>query len=164
MLINSYKKNQRGQGLLELIIAIGVITVGLLAVWTLFLSNFSGEKEAGTRIVAVNLAREGIEVVKNILDKNIIQQRPWNEGVGPGDYEVDYASVALSGYSGRTLNFDPVTGFYTYAAGTATSYLRKISIEQISPDQLHVRSILDWVTRDGATFQIITEDYFFNWR
>lgn len=62
--------NQRGQGLLELVIAIGIIVTGLFAVWTLFLSNFAGEQESSFRITGANLAREGVEIVKNIRDSN----------------------------------------------------------------------------------------------
>src|SRR3989344_8435958 len=69
MLLESFK-NQSGQSLLELVVAIAVITVGLFSVWNLFISNFNGEQEAGARILAVNLAREGIEIVKNIRDSN----------------------------------------------------------------------------------------------
>jgi type II secretory pathway pseudopilin PulG len=62
--------NQQGQGLIELIVAIAVVNIGLFSVWALFLSNFAGEQEAKARIIGVNLAREGIEVVKNIRDSN----------------------------------------------------------------------------------------------
>jgi len=55
---------------MELIVAIGIISVGLFAVWSLFLSNFSGEQEARMRIIGANLAREGVETVKNIRDSN----------------------------------------------------------------------------------------------
>ena len=63
-------KDNSGQGLLELIVAIGVITVGLFSVWGLFISNFNAEREAGARIIAINLAREGMEAVRNIRDSN----------------------------------------------------------------------------------------------
>ncbi len=63
-------RQQRGQGLLELIIAVGVISVGLFGVWGLFLSNYTAQREAQARIIGANLAREGAELVKNIRDSN----------------------------------------------------------------------------------------------
>lgn len=63
-------KNKTGQGLLELIIAVGVISVGLFGVWGLFLSNYTAQREAQARIIGANLAREGVELVKNIRDSN----------------------------------------------------------------------------------------------
>jgi hypothetical protein len=62
--------HKQGQGLLELIIAIGVISVGLFGVWGLFLSNYTAQREAQARIIGANLAREGVELVKNIRDSN----------------------------------------------------------------------------------------------
>lgn len=160
----SIKNNRSGQMMVEAMISVTIVVVGLLGIFSLTSRSLSLNQVITSQYVASNLSAEGIEVIKNILDKNVIQQRPWNEGVAPGEYEVDYSSTALNAFSGRKLNFDPGTGFYSYAAGNATNYLRKIIIEQIAPDELHVRSILDWTTRDGAAFQIIAEDYFFNWR
>lgn len=55
---------------MELLVAISIISIGLFGVWNLFLSNFSGEQEAKARIIGSNLAREGIEAVKNMRDSN----------------------------------------------------------------------------------------------
>lgn len=153
-----------GQMMVEAMVAMTIVVVGLGGILSLTAKSLGLNQVITSQYVASNLSAEGIEVIKNILDKNVIQKRPWNEGVSPGDYEVDYGSTALSGFSSRTLNFDPGTGLYSYTSGNMTTYLRKIAIEQLSPDELHVRSIVDWSTSGGATFQIITEDYFFNWR
>ena len=51
-MINLFKKfkiNQRGQSLVELIVAVAVINIGLFSVWSLFLVNFNAEKEAEMR-------------------------------------------------------------------------------------------------------------------
>lgn len=157
-------KNRSGQMMVEAMVAITIVVVGLLGIFSLTSRSLSLNQVITSQYVASNLSAEGIEVVKNILDRNIIQRRPWNEGISPGEFEVDYASTATSIFNNRKLNFDPATGFYSYAAGTPTTYLRKITVDQISPDELHVRSIVDWTTRDGGAFQIITEDRFFNWR
>ena len=59
-----------GQGLLETIVAIGVMMTGLISVMSLVVSNLNSEREAATRYQAVNLAREGIELVRNARDSN----------------------------------------------------------------------------------------------
>lgn len=150
--------------MVEAMVAITIVVVGLLGIFSLTSRSLSLNQVITSQYVASNLSAEGIEVVKNILDRNAIQRRPWNEGVAPGEFEVDYASTALGIFTGRKLDFDSGTGFYSYAGSNPTSYVRKIIVDQIAPDELHVRSIVDWTTRDGGTFQIITEDYFFNWR
>lgn len=62
--------NQKGQGLLETIVAIGVITVGLVGVFTLVIGNSNRQRENRDRLVGINLAREGVEVVRNLRDSN----------------------------------------------------------------------------------------------
>jgi len=62
--------DNRGQTLVELIVAIAIIEIGLFSVWSLFYVNFNAEREAEMRIVGVNLSREGVEVVKSVRDSN----------------------------------------------------------------------------------------------
>ncbi|MFA6919173.1 MAG: hypothetical protein WC244_03645 [Patescibacteria group bacterium] len=107
-------KLQKGQGLMELIVAIGVITVGLFSVWSLFFANFAGEQEAETRMVASNLAREGLEVVKNIRDSNWLAVEnnattisgslwTWDNGFAtPGYYVLGQLFSTSSSYVGST--------------------------------------------------------------
>lgn len=64
------KLNNKGFTLLEGIIALTVITVGLMVGLTLAISNLLATQDNERRIIAANLAREGIEVVRNIRDNN----------------------------------------------------------------------------------------------
>jgi prepilin-type N-terminal cleavage/methylation domain-containing protein len=66
------KRRQTGFTLLEGIIAIAVISVGLMVGLTLAISNLLAAQENERRIKAANLAREGIEVVRNVRDNNFI--------------------------------------------------------------------------------------------
>jgi len=59
-----------GQTLLELILAIGVITTATLATTTLIVSTIYNGRVSALRIAAVNFAREGVEVVRGIRDSN----------------------------------------------------------------------------------------------
>lgn len=68
---------QKGQGLLETIVAIGVIVTGLVSVMTLVISNLTGAREAALRYQAVNLAREGIEMVRNARDTGWLTEKAW---------------------------------------------------------------------------------------
>ena len=72
----------KGQGLLETVVAIGVITTGLISVITLVISNLTAQREAALRYRAVNFAREGLEIARNIRDSNwLAGESPW-EGLG----------------------------------------------------------------------------------
>lgn len=71
--------NQRsGQSLLEAVIAIGVILVSTISATTVIVSTIGLGQASENRIVAVNLAREGIEIVRGVRDSNW-QKRSQNE-------------------------------------------------------------------------------------
>lgn len=151
-------KNQNGQSLMELVVAIGVITVGLFSVWNLFISNFNGEQEAGARILSINLAREGLEIVKNIRDSNwlyidsnadcsyngvISSPCKWDSGLsgdGTGIIEnifsanvyIDDSSVSSINDSKTRIYRDQSSGLYSHDnSGIPTTYRRLIEIKNI---------------------------------
>ncbi|MFA5021184.1 MAG: hypothetical protein WC517_03960 [Patescibacteria group bacterium] len=150
--------NNKGQGLVELIIAIAVIEIGIFSVWSLFLINFNAEREAEMRIVGTNLAREGVEVIKNIRDSNWLKNNnnefiggniwPWDEKLAAGDYTVNYDSDDPED-AGLTALYRNSDGFFTNIEGdnTATPYQRKITIKDICCDD------------DNDNFQCDSTDY-----
>lgn len=64
---------KKGQGLLEAVVAIGVIVSGLLAILTLTTANIMTAGEASSHLLANNLAREGIEAVRIIRDSSWLE-------------------------------------------------------------------------------------------
>lgn len=66
----SNKNNQQGFTLIELLIAIAVFSIGIMAAFTLALGNWRVDKENYNRVMASNLAREGIELVRYVRDSN----------------------------------------------------------------------------------------------
>ncbi len=142
-MLKNIAKNKSGQSLIELIVAVAIIQVGLLSVWSLFLSNFNAEREAELRIVGANLSREGIELVKNIRDSNWLRGDrgeineegtiwPWDEGLKPGVYSVSYDNGTLEDEATSQLYIDS-QGFYTNSSnGTKISpYKRTIELKSV---------------------------------
>ena len=74
-----------GQTLLEGIIAIFVVTVGLMAVIGLAISNNTNAQLNNNRVIATTLAREGLEVVKHVRDSNWLAGAPFSQGLLVGD-------------------------------------------------------------------------------
>ena len=64
------KKNKNGFTLIEVLIALGVFSVAVLAAFALAMSNLRIAQENYDRVLSSNLAREGIELVRNIRDSN----------------------------------------------------------------------------------------------
>jgi type II secretory pathway pseudopilin PulG len=66
----AHRNLSNGFTLIEGIIAVGVISSALIVGLTLAVSNLSAAQANSDRIIAGHLAREGVEVVRNIRDSN----------------------------------------------------------------------------------------------
>ena len=157
-------KPQGGQVLVEAIVAISILVIGLLGIFSLLSRSLSLNRVIADQSAATYLAAEGIELVKNLVDANAIQRRPWNLGINPGDYEMDFNDSALAANQNRKLNFDSESGQFSYDSGAPTAFQRLIVISQPSPDELKINSLVNWITRGGGQFEVNLEDHFFNWR
>ena len=74
-------QDQRGSTLIDVMIALVVISVGLVGALSLATSNVRNQGIGLSRLIANNSAREGIEIVRNIRDSNWLSSRAWYEGL-----------------------------------------------------------------------------------
>jgi len=157
-------QEDRGQLLIESMIGISIAVVGLLGILGLVSRSTSLNRVVSEQFIASYLAAEGIEIVKNLIDANIIQHKPWNKGFSNGSFEADYLSLGLTPNQNRFLLFDSTNNLYGYQSGTPTSFTRTINIQLIGSEEIKVNSIVKWKTRGGGQFEVNLEDHFFNWR
>lgn len=97
----------RGQSLVELLIAIFVIVVGLTAATSMIFSNARTQELSAERVIAANLAREGVELAKAVRDSNWIAggSTSFAAGLASG---TDYTGVPLmEGGSFGGFSFTP---------------------------------------------------------
>lgn len=145
------KNNQSGQGLLEAIVALGIIIGGIVGIMNLTLSNQSSSEEAAARLIATNLAREGIELARNKRDSNWLARAVWDEGLENG---IDYTAALDFNASTNTWVFDFAVNdinddnarvwrdnnvyFQTQgvpASGKLTNYRRLLKLDEICQDK-----------------------------
>jgi type II secretory pathway pseudopilin PulG len=160
-----------GQAMVEALVALSVIIVGILAVFTLTSTSISVNRIDADRYVAINLAKEGIELVKNLLDRNIVDgNAPWNNlpgfQSGSTDYEIDYNDNALSLYDGKPLYFGKNGGGYKYdslsgSGDILTSFSRKINIKNIDDSHIKITSIVYWKSKN-VSYDFTVVDYFYD--
>ena len=159
-----------GLSLIEVIVAIGIIVTALGGSLVLISKSVGRLSIPRNKIVAANLAAEGIEVVRNIRDSNWLDPASvsWDDGLSPGIYHVDYNSVdVLGGGVTDQLYLDPVSGFYSHTSGPNPSpFSRHIVIadreDSESIPYMEVRSIIDWQERD-VDKQFIVVDHLYDW-
>ena len=163
-MLGKFRKN-KGYILIEAIIAITIAVVGLLGIFSLLSRSLSLNRVVADRFVASYLAAEGIEIVKNLVDNNILAGKPWNAGLSSGSYEADYTDTGLVPASGRFIKVNTETGAYGYAEMTPTLIKRAITIRNSSDgEEITIGSRVNWTTRGGGKFAINLEDHLFHWR
>jgi type II secretory pathway pseudopilin PulG len=163
--------NNKGQLLIEAMVAMGIISIGLLGVFSLLANSLGLSKITSNQYVGTYLAAEGIEVVKNMIDTNVSDQTNWNknlvQGSGAYSFTVQYNSLIPedSRPTSTPLLFDPTTRTYNYTTGNPTVFTRTITVNNLrSGDELQVDSVVNWTDQGGAKDSVSLEDNFYNWR
>lgn len=116
--------SQKGQGLLEALIAVSIIVTALSGVMALASQNLGASQVSSQQVVGINLAREAVEIVRNMRDSNWLSGSAWDTGFAssPSDKE-------------GTLQFDPTTHTWTmdYTPDDYTDE-ETIMYRKVSPD------------------------------
>ena len=76
-----YSSLSRGSTLAELLVAVTILVTAVSSLVALSINNSCTERQATERLVAGQLASEGIEVVRNIRDSNWLAGQPWDSGL-----------------------------------------------------------------------------------
>lgn len=177
--LQATRYTNRAQALVEVLVAISVLTVGFVGVITLLARSLGLNRVVADNYTATYLAGEGIEVIKNMLDYNAIRRANgvsacWNEGMVSGNYEVEhdtdataYPLASISPGSERIIYFDSIKKLFNYddISGVPTVFHRRINIATTLciEDVVVVHSIVSWTSR-GGSYLVDLEDHFYNWR
>jgi len=147
--------------LIETITAIFILTTGILAISSLISYLISISSISSQRLIAAYLAQEGIEIVRNLRDTNLLSGRNWDYGLNNGDWQVDYNDNTLSPYTGAFLNLE-TNGFYGYGFGTQTNFRRKINLQK-DENVLKILVEVSWQER-GRSHSLSAQANLYNWQ
>ncbi len=144
---------KRGFTLIETIVSLGIITMAVVGPVFLINRSLYSISFSKNKILAVNLAQEGVELVRTIRENNVLciavvgvgSSRSWDSRpTGGGSIDGNSRTVdvlqstalsgcpfiqtpTLSGGCSSRLNIN-ANGVYTYSAGTPTSFRRCVDI------------------------------------
>ena len=161
------KKFQKSPGftLMEVLVAIFLITVGVLGAMAVVNQTTTFIQVTSSRLVAAYLAQEGIEIVRNIRESNFLKihkegEGNWDDGLTgcQAGCEADYNDTALIS-ADRYLKID--AGFYNYDSGENTPFKRKIIITP-DTDILKVSVEVSWQER-GRSHQVTAQENLYQW-
>lgn len=158
----------KGFTLIEVMIAIVVLTIGVLGIYALVTRVISATSVSVSQLTASYLAQEGLELVRNVRDTNFLRMRQgeeieWTDGLlsCSAGCEIDYNDAVFASYQGRFLK---ATGsFYAYDSGQDTQFKREITISQPSANTLEVFVEVTWQDRGNISRQVQAADKLYNW-
>ncbi len=181
-----FSKKQKGFSIGEVIISSFVLTIGLVAVTALIaksLKNSFGTRDA---IIAVELAQEGVELVRNVRDNGFAAGGTGFADFSPNrhcriDYDDSITSLDCDASLGSPSRYylQYRDGFYGHFGSTAERFSRSLYIDYNDPgadqENAFVRSFVYWGTfippstgaADNCTIAnkcVFTEVQLTNWK
>ncbi|OGG47249.1 hypothetical protein A2671_02220 [Candidatus Kaiserbacteria bacterium RIFCSPHIGHO2_01_FULL_49_13] len=171
----------RGFSLLETIVAIAVLSLAVAGPLSVVSNALKSAIYAKAEISAIHLAQEGIEVVRNLRDTNVLSGAPWLNLIDPSpctsigcDIQINpstgaytlRACAALSNESCE-LNYDSVLGLYNHEGQSATNkpspFARTIRIRHLNDIESAVEVSVTWRT-SIVTQTFTVRDNLLNWQ
>lgn len=166
--------NNFGISILEVVVAILIITMGMVGVLSLVIQNIEAQYINKNVLIASGLAQEGLELVRNVRDTNwLAPGNNWKLGAGAGtnsdiiqdgNYAIDYDGdiIDVDDIGNARLYIDS-NSFYTHVIGaTATNFYRLITVVDNS-DYVDVRCVIRW-TEGAQNRDYTAATYLYNWR
>lgn len=128
-------KRQRGQSLVELLVAIGVAALLLPAILTGFVTSRQGKVQQSQRLAATALLKEGVEAVRSVREKdwNIFAQNgTFHPLVATGSWTLVSGSESLAGGFTRAVVTSDVyrdtAGAIVTSGGTLDPSTKKVTL------------------------------------
>lgn len=168
------KSKKMGFSLIESLVAISILIIGILSAFVLVIRTLATTPVIQSRLIAANLAQEGVELIRQIRDTNFINSQNWRTGLAEGEYQIDSTSKTLENFDkSRPLMFDDTNLIYGYKTGRTYPYffLRKIKITNMAnTNEMQLNVIVSWCVKKtedqclaNPTYQIDVEDHLFNY-
>ncbi len=148
MKIRIKSRQYKGFSFIESILSVFILSVGIIAVLELMTSSINVSLEAKNYHMAVSLAQEGVELVRNVRDNNWTGFSSLSHG---NNCRIDMnTNISCSDTSFR-LYLDN-QGFYTHTSSSKpTRFYRKVILERAG-DIYKVTSMVIW---EGLSFPAV---------
>ena len=101
-------RSQKGQGLMEAVVAVGVLLTAIVIMIALSIATTDFGTRSESKIFATNLAREGIEIARQKRDSNWLGGDPFYKDLTPS---FNGQQVAALSFHWQDLNNDNVFEF-----------------------------------------------------
>lgn len=182
---NKIIKNNLGFTLVESLVAVGILSLSVLATFSAVSNGLQYSGITKDQITAFYLIQEGMEYIKNTRDENALNNiggnsRTWLYGISENNsdpcyfdttcqLDVNSTGAKLTRCPGSwgtcsVLRSDNTTGSYGYNnAWTATTFRREISLSAVAgnTDEMLITIQVSWVNR-GTNYSLRVYQSLFN--
>ncbi len=133
--------NNQGQSLLEAVFAIGILLMVVAVIIGLTLSNLTGQRESEFQIIANNLSREGIEVIRAVRDSNRLAGEKFDKGLNTdnsvvpvfdlnsNEWSLDFSANSIEGDQAIVYRSGAI--YNQNSDGQRTAYRRLLTLRDI---------------------------------
>lgn len=180
-----------GFTLVETLVAISILLIAVAGPISLIGDSLHKIYYAKDEALAVNLAQEGVELVRQVRDSNMLNiasSGSWLAGLNDGTYVADtgsfVSSIGLGSYAGngggrvspiqsctgscaspQPVYYDATTGLYRQGTvSTKTQFTRTVTISStgLPANERKVTSTVNWQT-GGSAGTVSASEYIFSW-
>lgn len=139
---------KKGFSLLEVMMALFVLSIGVTGVLSLMTNSITNSNDARDAIVAAQLAQEGIELIRNKRDSNVAVNPTADVFSGisnDNDCRIDISSSLACNQTTYSLGYIAAQQRQlVHSGGTATKFSRKIITSSPSVNEKKVGSFVWW--------------------
>lgn len=167
-----------GFTLVETLAAVTILSLAIIGPIHLIGNSLHKIYYARDQTVAINLAQEGVEMVRQARDSNRLGGGSWTTGISAGSYIIDVGSFVSSASPATEcagcvlpqpvyldMSANPTKGLYRQNVSgstfSSTNFSRIVTINSIGTDELRVASKVEWKT-GGTTGTITVSEHLFN--
>lgn len=163
-----------GFTLIETVVALAVITGAIVGPYTLATRGLLDSQTSRNKLIALNLAQEGIELVRKIRDDNVLRLDgggggTWTDGMitcGAGDARIDAIRGVMSCLPGELFigsEAGPYPGMYQYVEGEPSPFTRVVRTSVLSDTAVKIQSTVTWNERILPR-SVTLEETIYDWR
>jgi prepilin-type N-terminal cleavage/methylation domain-containing protein len=165
--------SKKGFTLLETLVAISILLIAVVGPMSIIGRSLPQSAYARDHAIAVNLAQEGIEAVRqkrdsNMLSKWAIDSPAWDNGIGAGYYVVDPRAVSMLTSCGGPCNASSLSvrqnvagWYYQLSTGSdpATKFQRYVQISISTANEKKITSVVTWRDSMGGSHTLSTSEF-----
>lgn len=166
------EKQNHGFSVIEVVVSIFIINMALIGLVALIVQNIQAQYVNKNNLIASQLAQEGVEMVRNVRDRNWIIGNDFYQDIGNVGSQKLFAIGALGASS--IVNVSDLADMNTVLhlsegetvnATSSPGYMaefRRMASTTLSGDALNVDCIVEWRER-GNTRRYIASEVLYNW-